>query len=284
MHTILLLVTALVAFAANSYFCRLALASNAIDPGSFTWLRLVSGAVTLLLIQSIRGQMNYQFVKHKASWWAGIALFGYAVCFSYAYTQLSTGTGALILFGMVQLTLVAFHVLSGHDLNRKEVLGIGIALSGFVLLMLPSADSPSVSAAALMLVSGICWGVFTLLGRKRGAPSVSVTQGFLLASGLAVLSSPWLVSLDSITSTGAGWALMSGGVASGFGYILWYQVLKRISVLQASVSQLAVPVIAFVAGSFGLGEPITISAMISSMLVLGGIAVIFIAKPKADAQ
>ncbi|KLN63824.1 DMT family transporter [Vibrio sp. VPAP30] len=280
MHTISLLVVALIAFAANSFFCRLALANHAIDPGSFTWLRLVSGAVTLLLIQSWRGQMSYCFFTDKHSWWSGISLFGYAVCFSYAYTQLSTGTGALILFGMVQLTLVAFHVVSGNRLSAKEMLGIGVALSGFTVLMLPSAETPSLSAAALMLVSGICWGIFTLLGRQNSVASVSITQGFMLASVLAFAVSPLLVSIETITADGVVWALLSGVFASGFGYILWYQVVKHISVLQASVSQLAVPVIAFAAGSIGLGEPITLIAAISSLLVLGGIALIFTAGAK----
>jgi len=281
MHTISLLVVALIAFAANSFFCRLALANHAIDPGSFTWLRLVSGAVTLLLIQSWRGQMSYRFFTDKHSWWSGISLFGYAVCFSYAYTQLSTGAGALILFGMVQLTLVVFHVLSGNHLSAKEMLGIGVALSGFTVLMLPSAEAPSLSAAALMLVSGVCWGIFTLLGRQNSVASVSITQGFMLASVLAFAASPLLVSIETITADGVLWALLSGVFASGFGYILWYQVVKHISVLQASVSQLAVPVIAFAAGSIGLGESITLTAAISSLLVLGGIALIFTARAKS---
>lgn len=280
MHTILLLVVALIAFAANSFFCRLALANHAIEPGSFTWLRLVSGAVTLMLIQSWRGQMSYRFFTDKLSWWSGISLFGYAVCFSYAYTRLSTGTGALILFGMVQLTLVVFHVISGNRLSVKEMLGIGVALSGFIVLMLPSAETPSLSAAALMLVSGVCWGIFTLLGRQNSVASVSITQGFMLASVLAFAASPLLVSIETITADGVLWALLSGVFASGFGYILWYQVVKHISVLQASVSQLAVPVIAFAAGSLGLGESITLTAVISSLLVLGGIALIFTARAK----
>ncbi|MDC5805402.1 DMT family transporter [Vibrio europaeus] len=280
MHTISLLVVALIAFAANSFFCRLALANHAIDPGSFTWLRLVSGAVTLLLIQSWRGQMSYRFFTDKHSWWSGISLFGYAVCFSYAYTQLSTGTGALILFGMVQLTLVVFHVVSGNRLSAKEMLGIGVALSGFTVLMLPSAEAPSLSAAALMLVSGVCWGIFTLLGRQNSVASVSITQGFMIASVLAFAASPLLVSIETITADGVLWALLSGIFASGFGYILWYQVVKHISVLQASVSQLAVPVIAFAAGSIGLGESITLTAAISSLLVLGGITLIFTARSK----
>lgn len=269
---------ALIAFAANSFFCRFALAEGSIDPGSFTLIRLVSGAITLSIILLFRRQLESSFFKSSLSWWSGIALFGYAVSFSYAYTQLSTGTGALILFGMVQLTLVAFHVWSGNRLKSAEWFGIAIAISGFVILMLPSAQAPSLSSAALMIISGVFWAVFTLLGRKSGVASVAITHGFVLASVLALAVSPWLMSIHSITLQGMVWALLSGIFASGFGYVLWYQVMKHISVLQASVAQLAVPVIAFAAGSIGLGEPITLTAVVSSLLVLGGIGVIFVAK------
>ncbi|EGA71462.1 DMT family permease [Vibrio sinaloensis DSM 21326] len=278
-HSVSLLV-ALFAFAANSFFCRFALAEQSIDPGSFTLIRLLSGAVTLVVIMVAKRQLERSFLTDKLSWWSGIALFGYAVTFSFAYTQLTTGTGALILFGMVQLTLVAFHVYSGHRLNRIEWLGIATALSGFVLLMLPSAQTPSLTAAIIMLLSGIGWAIFTLLGRRGGAPAKAITHGFVLASVIALCVSPWLFSSQSITVQGVGWALLSGIFASGFGYIVWYQVVKRISVLQASIAQLAVPVIAFAAGSIGLAESISLPAIISSLLVLGGIAMIFVAKPQ----
>lgn len=275
------LVLALIAFAANSFFCRFALSGESIDPGSFTFIRLLSGAVTLAVILLIRRELDRSFVANKHSWWGGIALFGYAVSFSFAYTQLSTGTGALILFGMVQLALVAFHVFSGHRLKALEVGGIAIAISGFVILMLPSAQTPSLSAAILMLLSGICWAAFTLLGRSASSPSLSITHGFVLASVIAVLFSPWLVNTSTITAEGIGWALLSGIFASGFGYILWYRVVKQISVLQASVAQLSVPVIAFAAGSIGLGESITFESVSAAILVLSGIAVIFVAKGRS---
>ncbi|NRF24137.1 DMT family transporter [Vibrio coralliilyticus] len=278
MHKSILLVAALTAFAANSFFCRFALANHAIDPGSFTWIRLVSGAVTLWLILAFRGQMNYQFVSDRASCWAGGALFGYAVSFSFAYTQLTTGTGALILFGMVQMALIAFHLMTGNRLKIGESIGIGISLTGFVVLMLPSAETPDFGSAALMLISGICWAGFTLLGRNTANAAQSITHGFLVASLMALMLSPALLSLEFVTAQGAMWALLSGVFASGFGYILWYQVLKRLSVLQASVSQLAVPVIAFIAGSLLLGETITLNALMSSLLILGGIALIFTAR------
>lgn len=275
MHKSILLIAALTAFAANSFFCRFALANDAIDPGSFTWLRLVSGAATLWLILAFRGQMSYDSIRDKASWWAGGALFGYAVCFSFAYTELTTGTGALILFGTVQMALIAFHLMTGHRLKIGESIGIGLSLTGFIVLMLPSAKTPDLGSAALMLVSGICWAGFTLLGRNTPNAAQSITHGFLVASLIALMFSPALLSLESITAQGATWALLSGVFASGLGYIVWYQVLKQLSMLQASVSQLAVPVIAFIAGSLLLGEMLTLTAVMSSLLILGGIALIF---------
>ncbi|MBN3492826.1 DMT family transporter [Vibrio neptunius] len=275
MHKSILLIAALTAFAANSFFCRFALANDAIDPGSFTWLRLMSGAATLWLISAFRGQMSYDFIRDKASWWAGGALFGYAVSFSFAYTELTTGTGALILFGTVQMALIAFHLMSGHRLKIGESIGIGLSLTGFIVLMLPSAKTPDLGSAALMLVSGICWAAFTLLGRNTPNAAQSITHGFLVASLMALMFSPALLSLESITAQGAMWALLSGVFASGLGYIVWYQVLKQLSMLQASVSQLAVPVIAFIAGSLLLGEMLTLNAVMSSLLILGGIALIF---------
>lgn len=275
------LILALVAFAANSFFCRFALSEESIDPGSFTFIRLLSGAVTLAVILLIRRELKRKFLVNKASWAGGIALFGYAVSFSYAYTQLSTGTGALILFGMVQLALVVFHVLSGYRLNRVELMGIAMAIGGFITLMLPSAQTPSLWAAMLMMLSGICWAAFTLLGRTAAAPSLSITHGFVLASVIALALSPWLLDVATITPNGIGWALLSGIAASGFGYILWYRVVKKITMLQASVAQLSVPVIAFAAGSIGLGETITMSSAIAALLVLLGIAVIFVAKEKS---
>lgn len=276
------LLLALVAFAANSFFCRFALSAESIDPGSFTLLRLLSGAVTLVVILLVRRQLTLSFVTSKLSWGGGIALFGYAVSFSYAYTQLSTGTGALILFGMVQLALVAFHVLSGHRLKWMEMLGIAIAITGFITLMLPSAQTPTWSAAVLMMLSGICWAIFTLLGRHSHSPSLSITHGFVLASSIALVLSPWLFNSSAITVNGVGWALLSGTFASGFGYIVWYRVVKQITVLQASVAQLSVPVIAFMAGSIGLNESITTVSVIAALLVLSGIAVIFVARDKSQ--
>lgn len=270
---------ALFAFAANSLFCRFALSEQSIDPGSFTAIRLISGALTLMALMQWRGEFNLKFLRDRNSWLAGGSLFGYAVAFSYAYTSLTTGTGALILFGIVQLTLIGAHLLSGQRLKSLEWVGIGLSISGFVVLMMPSAQTPEWSVALLMAASGVCWAMFTLLGKRSSeSASVSITNGFVIASFLAVLVAPWLIQAPKLSVSGIAWALMSGVAASGLGYIIWYQVIKNISVLQASVAQLSVPVIAFIAGAVGLGEKVGMISVLAAMLVLGGIGLVFVSK------
>lgn len=279
MPTSFALPLALFAFAANSLFCRFALSEQSIDPGSFTAIRLISGALTLMALMQWRGEFNLKFLRDRNSWLAGVSLFGYAAAFSYAYTSLTTGTGALILFGIVQLTLIGAHLLSGQRLQSLEWVGIGLSVSGFVVLMMPSAQTPEWNVALLMAASGVCWAMFTLLGKRSPeSASVSITNGFVIASFLAVLFAPWLIQDPRLSGSGIAWALLSGVAASGLGYIIWYQVIKQISVLQASVAQLSVPVIAFVAGAVGLGEDIRMISVLASMLVLGGIGLVFLAK------
>ncbi|EEX94816.1 putative transmembrane protein [Vibrio orientalis CIP 102891 = ATCC 33934] len=279
MPTSLTLPIALIAFAANSFFCRFALSEQSIEPGAFTLIRLLSGALTLVILMKIKGEFRGNFLLSGRSWLAGGALFGYAVAFSFAYTELSTGTGALILFGVVQLTLIAAYIVLGQRLGLWEWLGVMLSVGGFVVLMLPSAQTPDWGMALLMALSGLCWAGFTLAGRySSDAPSVSITQGFIIASLLALAISPLLLTSQMPQISGVLWAMVSGVLASGFGYILWYQVLQKISVLQASVAQLSVPVIAFAAGGIGLGETITSTSVIASMLVLGGIGLIFVMK------
>ncbi|HDY8071307.1 TPA: DMT family transporter [Vibrio vulnificus] len=272
---------AMIAFAANSVFCRLALAEQSIDPGSFTFIRLLSGAVTLLVILSFTqaGQMRQLLSKSaflsRTSVLAGVALFGYAVAFSYAYVGLTTGTGALILFAVVQFSLIAFHLFSGHHPSKLEWGGVALSISGFIVLMSPSAQTPNAIDAFMMAIAGVCWAIFTLLGKQAQSPTQAITQGFSFASLLALLCGFWLLNVSSVSVNGIVWALLSGVLASGIGYVVWYMAVKSLSVLQASIAQLSVPVIAMAAGVIWLNEPLTIVSTVASALVLGGIALIF---------
>ena len=278
MPTFLLTTIAMLAFAANSLLCRLALAAGLIDAGSFTLIRLLSGAVTLIAIMLLRGNWRSQIPTTRFSLFAGVALFGYAALFSFAYVKLAAGTGALLLFGAVQLTLLALYWWQGQRFKRLELIGIAVSLLGFAWLMLPSATRPDVWSALLMVLSGICWAGFTALGKQAPTPSSGITWGFITASIFGLLLSPLLLESIHVTLQGVVLAVASGAIASGCGYVLWYQVMQKLTLLQAAVSQLSVPAIALVLGSALLSEPLTTHSIITSAIILGGIALVFLSR------
>lgn len=280
-NTLGLTIIALVAFAANSVLCRLALDGGHIDPGSFTFLRLFSGAITLTLLVIVLAAPQPSVKKREGSWLGGFYLFGYAVCFSYAYVSLPAGTGALILFGSVQVSMLVFSWFKGERFSRYQWFGIAIAFSGLVFLMLPGAESPSLMGFVLMALSGLAWGGYTILGKKAGSPLLATTQNFQYAS---LLSLPLLVILYwgfNVSAQGVFLAIASGAIASGFGYAIWYKVLPRLHAATAAVSQLSVPIIATLGGVILIAEPLTLRLSIASLLVLGGIFVVIKTKPKS---
>lgn len=278
MSTFLLTAIAMLAFAANSLLCRLALAAGLIDAGSFTLIRLLSGAVTLIVIMLLRGNWRSQIPTTRFSVFAGVALFGYAALFSFAYVKLAAGTGALLLFGAVQLTLLALYWWQGQRFKLLELIGIAVSLLGFAWLMLPSATRPDVWSALLMVLSGICWAGFTALGKQAPTPSSGITWGFITASIFGLLLSPLLLESVHVTLPGVMLAVASGAIASGCGYVLWYQVMQKLTLLQAAVSQLSVPAIALVLGSALLSEPLTTHSIFTSAIILGGIALVFLSR------
>lgn len=278
MSTFLLTAIAMLAFAANSLLCRLALAAGLIDAGSFTLIRLLSGAATLIVIMLLRGNWRSQIPTTRFSLFAGVALFGYAALFSFAYVKLAAGTGALLLFGAVQLTLLALYWWQGQRFKRLELIGIAVSLLGFAWLMLPSATRPDVWSALLMVLSGICWAGFTALGKQAPTPSSGITWGFITASIFGLLLSPLLLESIHVTLQGVMLAVASGAIASSCGYVLWYQVMQKLTLLQAAVSQLSVPAIALVLGSALLSEPLTTHSIITSAIILGGIALVFLSR------
>jgi len=282
--------TAMVAFAANSLFCRLALSSTNIDPVSFTTLRLCFGAVTLLLLSSIRRvsttSISYQSIFSTASVKGGALLFLYALCFSIAYVSVSTGTGALILFGTVQLTMITAGLLNKERLSMRQCLGFIMAFAGVVMLLLPSATTPSIGAAITMVLSGMAWGFYTLHGKKSNTPVISTTGNFVIGTLLAVtalLINVVLIKTGpigahlNIDTAGTVYALLSGAFASACGYVLWYHCLPNIQATTAALVQLSVPVIAIVMGVLFLNEPLTLLVIMSCALTIFGI---YIAREK----
>lgn len=272
----------MIAFAANSILCRLALLDGAIDAGSFTFLRIVSGAIVLFIMTRL---ISYN--KHKKSnksikitFATSFMLFLYAITFSYGYINIATGTGALILFASVQVCMIIVHLCSGKPMSKLEWLGIVISILGFIYLLLPSSTRPDLFSALLMVVSGVSWAIFTLLGKKSTSAVQSISDSFIGASLLVIILSPWIVNFQNITTAGANLAILSGAVASAGGYLLWYFILPKLSVLKASIIQLTVPAFAIIGGSVLLTEPITLPLIISTLLILGGISLVFMSKSK----
>lgn len=260
---------ALVAFAANSVLCRLALHDGAIDPSSFSIVRFVSGAVMLLVITM---GVQRQRQPLAGSWSTALILAVYALPFAFSYTQLSAGTGALILFGCTQVTMLIAALAAGERPHAIQWVGLALALGGLVNLVFPGLTAPSPFAATLMTIAGVCWGLYTLRGRGSANP-LSVTLGnFVRSVPLMIAGS--VVAWPRIHAEPRGilFAVASGALATGLGYVIWYSALPRLSAVRAAVVQLAVPLLAAAGGVLLLSETISFRLVLSAVLVLGGIA------------
>ena len=266
----------LVAFAANSVFCRQALMEGQIDPESFTIIRLLSGGIFLLMLTKIRSSR----LTVGGSWKGGLSLFVYAYLFSIAYVQLGAGMGALILFGAVQVTMFIFAWIQGERFYKRVVIGMLVASSGLLMLLLPGTSSPPLDGALLMIISGVAWGAYSLLGKGAANPLAQTTGNFvrclpfILILGTATLYGSAL----QISASGVMYALASGVLASGCGYALWYSTIKHISSQQAATLQLSVPIIASLGGILVLNEPISLHLLLISGIVLGGVAMALLPK------
>lgn len=278
--TLLLAVFTLVAFAANSIFCRLALMQHSIGPLEFTVVRLISGMLILLPIPLLFSANHpagaSTLAPRRSNFMPSLTLLGYALFFSLAYVQLDAAVGALILFAAVQITMVGVSILQGNRLTAVEWLGFVLAFGGLVYLLLPGLTAPPLVGASLMMLSGVSWGLYSLLGKQEMYPILSTARNFLFCLPgcfilIAILS---LRSADvSFTSHGLILAAVSGGITSGLGYVLWYLTLKRITTTVASIAQLAVPVIAGLGGVIFLSETISLRLVSASVFIIGGIVV-----------
>ncbi len=266
----LLTVLSLVAFAGNSILTRLALTRTAIDPGSFTSIRLIAGALVLLLIVGLRRGTR----RPTGSWWSAVALFVYAAAFSFAYVQLTTGTGALLLFGAVQATMISIGVARGERLSAAQWSGLLCAYAGLVALVLPGLSSPPVLAAAMMLTAGAAWGVYSLRGKGAGDPIAATAGNFARAVPLTIVLSVLLRDGRALDANGVGYAIASGALASGVGYAIWYTALRSLRATTAATVQLSVPIIAALAGVLLLAEPLTARLAGAGAAILGGVALV----------
>ncbi len=261
---------AMIAFAGNSLLCRLALKQTAIDAASFTLIRIGSGAVCLwILVRLCKGPM-----RAAGSWPSAFALFAYAALFSFAYIRLTAGTGALLLFGAVQATMITWALRSGERLRPLQTVGLALAIAGLVTLVFPGLSAPPLGAAVLMLGAGIAWGVYSLRGKGGGDPLRATAGNFLRAAPMAALLGVVMWRSANFDRTGLGYAIASGALASGVGYAIWYTALPALKASGAATVQLSVPVLAALGGILFLGESITLRLALASAAVLGGIALV----------
>lgn len=270
---------ALVAFAANSVLCRMALGDDLIDPVTFTAIRLSGGAIALSLIfWMTRKKKSGQMLE--GSWRSAIALYGYALAFSLAYVSLSSGTGALILFGAVQITMLLVAFRSGEQMGAIQWAGFCVAIAGIIYLVSPGIAAPDLRGAVLMMISGMAWGMYSIAGKSVKSPIAMTTGNFIRAAIMMVPTSiiALVLAMSSVSTYGVALALTSGVVTSGMGYVIWYKVVPMLTTTQAAVVQLLVPLLAALGGVIFIGEKFTVRLGLASLLILGGVVLSIFAK------
>jgi drug/metabolite transporter (DMT)-like permease len=269
-----LTVLALLAFAGNSLLCRAALQHTPIDAASFTAIRLLSGALTLWLL----AQLTRRDASGRGSWPSALALFAYAAAFSFAYVSLSAGTGALLLFGSVQTGMIGWGLYKGERFSSLQWAGLALAIAGLVGLLLPGLSAPPLGAAALMIIAGLAWAVYSLRGKAAGDPLRVTAGNFVRTVPVALVMSLLFMGRAQVDTAGALYAMASGAITSGIGYAIWYTALPHLKATSAATLQLSVPVIAAAGGIVWLGEPLTQRFVLTAAAILGGIALVIRSK------
>ncbi|MEB0137359.1 DMT family transporter [Actimicrobium sp. CCC2.4] len=272
---------AVLCFAGNSILCRLAFQRTGIDAASFTAIRVVSGALMLVLLVWLRRVPpagGTTAMRLGGNWWSALALMIYAAGFSFAYVSLSTGTGALLLFGAVQATMIAAGLRAGERFGRGQIAGLVIALAGLVLFLLPGLSAPPLGGALLMMAAGIAWGVYSLRGRGVADPAGETAGNFVRAAPMAIVLAIALLAQQRLDGMGIVYAVLSGALASGIGYTVWYAALRGLTALRAASVQLSAPVLAAIAGVLFLQEPLSVRLVLASVAMLGGIALVLVNK------
>lgn len=274
MRTIALTAVAMLAFAANSVLARLAFATGDADAMSYTGIRLAAGALTLFALLAAQGRSS---ARLGGSWAGAAALFGYALLFSIAYILLGAGTGALILFASVQIGILGWAVLKGDRPGALEWLGIAVAFAALVYLVSPGLVAPHPLGTVMMVVSGLCWAVYTLIGRSSKSPLVDTAGNFVRCLPLAAVLIVAGAATHGVAPLAAAYAVASGAVASGIGYAIWYAVLPSHSRTRAAIVQLTVPAIAAAGGVLLIGETLSPRLIVASLGIIGGVALALIA-------
>ena len=264
----------MLAFAANSLLCRLALLQNSIDPISFTTIRIISGALILSIIVLLKTP-SFKQVLQKPSPYFVIALTIYAVTFSYAYIQLPAATGALILFSSVQITMLIYSLYQGNRYSMLKWFAYSLCVIGFLILVLPSAEQPSIKPFILMTISGVAWGTYSLLAKGVKQPLHTVQQAFFWSMPLVILLLGIVLLTNShpikVTTYGVSLSILSGAIASGLGYFIWYTALQKITSFNAAIAQLSVPIITAAMAITFLSEQLTLQFIVAALLIIGGL-------------
>ncbi|UIF90249.1 DMT family transporter [Cupriavidus sp. UYPR2.512] len=282
-NTVVLTALAMLAFAGNSLLCRLALKGTTIDAASFTLARVAAAALVLWVIVVARHQLVRTFVAQRlppveGNWISALALFCYAAAFSFAYVRLTAGTGALLLFGAVQATMTGYGLYAGEPMRVQQWIGLALALAGLVWLLLPGLATPPLLSSLLMIAAGIAWGVYSLRGRRAADPASTTAGNFLRAVPMALALGAVMQAQRSLDGAGLAYALSSGAITSGLGYVIWYAVVPRLKAATAATVQLSVPVITAAGGIALLGEALSLRLGLSAAAVLGGIALVIAGK------
>ena len=269
-RTAVLTVLAMIAFAGNSLLCRAALKEPAIDAASFTTIRMVSGALVLWLIV----QFTRRAQVGDGNWRSALALFGYAAAFSFAYGSLPAASGALVLFGSVQLTMLGHGLWSGERFRGVQIIGFVMAIAGLVSLLSPGLSAPPLVGALLMMCAGLSWGVYSLRAKGQGDPTRVTAGNFIRTIPMVLALSLVMHDQIAISSTGVWWAVSSGALASALGYAIWYTALPALKATNAAVVQLSVPVLASLGAVVFLGEQLSPRLWLASLVILGGIGLV----------
>jgi len=281
-RVLILTLAAMIAFASNSLLCRAALKQTSIDAASFTFVRVFSGAVVLWLVMNLpRMIRTTRDVGVGGNWISALALFLYAAGFSFAYVDVAAGTGALLLFGAVQATMILWGLHKGERLRAIQIVGLIVAMTGLVVLLFPGLSAPPLLGSILMLGAGVAWGVYSLRGKREKNAVTATTGNFVravpFAAGLSIIFLRWL----DLDLAGVIYAIISGAVTSGLGYVIWYSVLPSLKAASAATVQLSVPVLAAAGGILLLGEPLTLRYLLASVAILGGITLVVLEKNRA---
>jgi len=282
---LVLTLVAMIAFASNSLLCRAALKQTSIDAASFTFVRIFSGAVALWLIVNVRRIMgSASGIRLGGNWISSLALFLYAAGFSFAYVDVAAGTGALLLFGAVQATMILWGLHKGEHLRAIQIVGLIVAMMGLVVLLFPGFSAPPLFGSVLMLGAGIAWGIYSLRGKGEKNPATVTAGNFARAVPFAAVVSIIFLPRLHLDLAGVTYAIISGAITSGLGYVIWYSALPGLKAASAATVQLSVPVLAAAGGILLLGEALTLRYLLASVAVLGGIALVILEKRRKPAE